>query len=118
MPALSNPKLSTPKLSTSKPPGSKGGHLHIRASQHQKTLLASAAKIRKMSVSQFVLQSALPLAEEVVGEENPEIATLFRLDAPQWEAFTQLLDAPPRPLPELKNLLLSKPVWDKPGREE
>jgi len=44
--------------------------------------------------------------------ELGDIQILFVLDEESWEEFNRLLDAPPRPLPELKKLLSCKPVWE------
>ncbi len=91
---------------------SKAEHLHVRASERDKQTLSRAARLKNLSISQFLLQSALPVAEEILKSEEPEIQTVFRLDAGAWAEFTQLLDAPPRALPELKKLLASQPVWE------
>jgi len=90
----------------------KGKHLHIRASEQDKKTLAQAAQIKNLSVSQFLLQLALPVAEEIVKTEAPDMQTVFALDEDAWQEFNRLLDAPLRPLPELQELILSKPVWE------
>ncbi len=93
----------------------KAEHLHIRASEQDKKTLAQAARIRKLSISQFLLQTTLPIAEEIVKTEAPELGdvqTVFALDEEAWQEFNRLLDAPPRELPALKKLLLSQPVWE------
>lgn len=94
---------------------SKAEHLHIRASEQDKKTLAQAARIKNLSISQFLLQTTLPIAEEIVKTEAPELGdvqTVFALDEQAWQEFNRLLDAPPRQLPALKKLLLSKPVWE------
>lgn len=90
----------------------KAEHLHIRASERDKETLSRAARLKNMSISQFLLQSALPVAEEILKSDGPEVQTVFHLDAEAWSEFTALLDAPPRALPELKQLLASRPVWE------
>jgi uncharacterized protein (DUF1778 family) len=93
----------------------KAEHLHIRASEQDKKTLAQAAQIKNLSVSRFLLQTALPVAEEIVKTETPEledVQTIFSLEEKAWQEFNRLLDAPPRPLPALRKLLLSKPVWE------
>jgi uncharacterized protein (DUF1778 family) len=89
--------------------------------------LTQAARLKNQSVSQFLLQLALPVAEEIVKthiqeagaqetalklQAGAEVQTVFPLNAQAWEEFQWLLDAPPRELPELKKLLRSKPVWE------
>ena len=87
-------------------------HLHIRASEHEKAIIAEAALAKNMSVSQFVLSTTVPAAEEIVRREAGEIPTLFRLDAASWEEFDRLLDEPPRDLPALRALLFSNAPWE------
>lgn len=103
------------KAISTKATAAKAEHLHIRASQRDKQTLSQAARLKNLSISQFLLQSALPVAEEILkseGAEVQEVQTVFRLDAGAWAEFTALLDAPPRALPELKKLLASRPVWE------
>ena len=91
----------------------KAEHLHIRASEKDKATLALAAQVRKMSVSQFILQTSVPVAEEIVKNETGEVQTLFKLDAKAWDEFNRLLDAPARDIPELRKLLQTKAPWEK-----
>lgn len=90
----------------------KAEHLHIRASGKEKATLSRAAKVRNMSVSQFILQTSMPVAEEIVNLEACSVRTLFRLNADDWEEFNRLLDAPARDIPELRDLFLSKAPWE------
>lgn len=90
----------------------KAEHLHIRASERDKETLSRAARLKNLSISQFLLQLALPVAEEILKSEGPDVQTVFHLDPKAWAEFAQLLDAPPRALPELKQLLASRPVWE------
>jgi len=91
----------------------KATHLHIRVSAQHKALLARAAKAKNMSLSQFILDISVPIAEEIVWSDNSYIETLFRLDAEAWEEFNRLLDAPAREIPELKKLFALKAPWEK-----
>lgn len=81
--------------------------LSIRASASQKTTLRRAADARHMNVSQFVLQASLQEAERLIAEE-----TTIRLTPEQFQWVVELMDAPPRELPELRDLVRRKPVWD------
>ena len=106
------------KNNPAKERGQKAEHLHIRASERDKKTLAQAARIKNLSISQFLLQTTLPIAEEIVKTEAPameDVQTVFALEEDAWQAFNRLLDAPPRPLPALQKLLLSKPVWESQG---
>jgi len=95
---------------------SRAEHLPIRTTPRNKKTLAEAARLRNMSVSQFLLQLDLPVAEEILAKhqvaERAEVQTIFNLDAQAWSEFARLLDGPPRELPGLKKLLASKPVWE------
>ena len=73
--------------------------LYIRASEPEKTLLTQAAQARHMNTSQFVLQTSLDAAQTLLANQ-----TVFRLSPEQWEAFCERLDAPPRVVPELRQL--------------
>lgn len=88
-------------------------NLHIRATERDKATLARAAMAKNMSVSQFVLQAAVPVAEEIVRQEAGTIETLFRLDADAWERFSAALDAPPRDIPALRALLQTPAPWER-----
>ncbi len=87
-------------------------HLHIRASERDKAMLARAAQSKNMSVSQFILHTSVPIAEEIVRNEIGEVQTLFRLGPDDWAEFCQLLDAPAREIPQLKELLALKAPWE------
>ncbi len=91
----------------------KAEHLHIRTSERDKAVLARAAQAKNMSVSQFILQTTVPVAEEIVAKEVEQVETLFRLDEEAWERFNALLDAPTKDIPELRNLLASRAPWEK-----
>lgn len=91
----------------------KAQHLHIRTSEKEKSMLSLAAQVRNMTVSQFVLQASMPVAEKVVNEEAGSIRTLFRLNAEDWDEFNRLLDQPAREIPELRELFLSRAPWEK-----
>lgn len=103
------------KQTPSKSAPQKAEHLHIRASERDKKTLVQAAQLKNLSISQFLLQLALPVAEEIVKTEAPELGdvqTVFALEEEAWQEFNRLLDAPPRDLTELQKLLVSKPVWE------
>jgi uncharacterized protein (DUF1778 family) len=68
-----------------------------------------AALLRPKSVSEFVLESALGAADEVLANRRH-----FNLDAEQWAAFHAALDAPPRSLPRLERLMREPGIFDWP----
>lgn len=81
------------------PSTQKEKRLSIRATETEKAILAQAARVRRTNVSQFVLQASLDAANAILMEQ-----TDFRLPPDQWEAFCQRLDAPPKAIPELRQL--------------
>ena len=88
-------------------------NLHIRATERDKATLTLAAIAKNMTVSQFVLQTAVPAAEEIVRQGAGTIETLFKLDADDWEKFNAALDAPPRDIPALRELLHTPAPWER-----
>lgn len=65
-----------------------------------------------MTVSQFVLQTALPVPEEIVNRDIASVQALFRLEPAAWDVFGRLLNSPVREIPELRELLTSRPPWE------
>lgn len=78
--------------------------LDVRVSRSAKEKLQAAASASRRSMSEFVVESALASAEEMLAERR-----VFGLNAEAWKAFQSALDAPVRPLPRLQALL------DEPG---
>jgi uncharacterized protein (DUF1778 family) len=70
-------------------------------------VLQAAATASRRSVSEFVLESALARADEALADRRT-----FGLDAVQWKAFIDALDAPPRPLPRLERLMKEPGFFD------
>lgn len=81
--------------------------LSIRPNSQQKRVIAQAAKLLNVSVSQFVLQRAYLDAQAVIAEQ-----TRFGLNDEQWTRFIAVLDEPPKELPRLKKLLQEPGVFD------
>ena len=81
--------------------------LSIRANASQKDKLRRAAEARHTTMSQFVLESSLNAAEEVLRSEST-----LNVSAEEFDWLCKALDAPARDLPELKKLLSEKSAWD------
>lgn len=81
--------------------------IDLRVHPTAKEALQAAASLRHKSVSEFVLESALGAADEVLADRR-----YFALNAEQWEAFQAALDAPPRPLPRLEQLMREPGIFD------
>lgn len=86
--------------------------LDLRLTPAAKQMLQTAAAATARSVSEFVLESALARAEETLPDRQR-----FGLDAERWAVFQAALDAPPRPLPRLAELLREPSVFDPAGPE-
>jgi len=85
----------------------KEDRLSVRANPEQKELLARAAQARHMNTSQFVLQTSLMAAKEILeGESN------LILSPSEFEWLTRLMDAPAAEAPRLRESLKQPPVWN------
>jgi uncharacterized protein (DUF1778 family) len=85
--------------------------LDLRLTPKAKKTLQAAAAVSNRSVSEFVLESALERAGETLADRRE-----FRLSPGQWKAFVGALDAPPRTLPRLAQLLKERGFFDTEGR--
>src|SRR5262245_50130773 len=85
----------------------KGTRLSIRATALQKKVIARAAQIKETTMSEFVLEQAFLAAQQVIADQ-----VHFTLPKKQWKAFCAALDAPPRPIPELRRLLIEPGIFD------
>ncbi|MEG4917674.1 DUF1778 domain-containing protein [Microcoleus sp. B7-D4] len=81
--------------------------LSIRANAAQKSILKRAADKKRMNLSQFVMQVALSEAEEIL-QDDPALV----ISAEDYAWVCQVMDAPPRELPRLREAMQQKPVWD------
>jgi len=74
--------------------------LSLRATERQKRLFETAAARRRVTVTEFVLESAQSRAEEILAEERH-----FVLPPERWKAFVAALDRPRKSKPHLRRLL-------------
>lgn len=81
--------------------------IDLRIHPEAKEALQAAASLRHKSVSEFILESALVAADEVLADRR-----YFSLNTEQWEAFQAALDAPPRALPRLERLMREPGIFD------
>lgn len=82
--------------------------IDIRTTPSVKRALQEAASTTRKTVSEFILDSALTRAAEVMADRR-----LFLLDDEQWEAFMAALDAPPEPMPRLERLFQEPSALEK-----
>lgn len=85
--------------------------LDLRLTPSAKRALQIAALAARRSVSEFVLESALARAEQILPDRQR-----FGLSAERWAAFQAALDAPRRPAPRLAGLLRESSVFER-GRK-
>jgi uncharacterized protein (DUF1778 family) len=81
--------------------------IDIRISPAAKRILQEAARERHTTISQFVIDSALSTAQDVLAER-----ARIALDTPQWEAFVTALDAPTERHPRMERLLKEPTILD------
>jgi len=89
----------------------KSERIDIRTTPKVKHLLQEAASVSNKTVTEFLLDSALTQAAEVLADRR-----LFLLDDKQWQEFMAALDAPPRPMPRMKKLLTEPSILERQSR--
>lgn len=90
-----------------RPPANRTEKLDLRLTPAAKQTLAAAAAADRRSVSEFVLDSALARADDMLAQRRH-----FGLSAEQWEEFLLALDAAPRELPAVANLFSQPSVFE------
>jgi uncharacterized protein (DUF1778 family) len=98
-------------MSKPKPKSSlKTTKLQLRLRPAEKAVLTRAAELRQTTLSKFMLENAYQAAQQVLADQ-----VHFTLPADRWKAFCQALDAPPRTIPALQQLLTTRSVFDGAG---
>lgn len=82
--------------------------INLRALPEQRDLIDHAARLLGKNRSDFMLEAACERAQNVVLDQ-----VHFMLDADKFQAFVDLLDAPPKPNPGLERLFALQSPWDK-----
>ena len=72
-----------------------------------KAILLSAATARSSSLEEFVIESALSSANQILSDRRT-----FSLKSDRWNTFLSALDAPPRHLPRMEGLLKGPGFFD------
>ena len=81
--------------------------IDLRLYPKAKEVIQTAAALRHKTVSDFILESALSIADQDLADRQH-----FELDGQQWEAFQIALDAPVRSLPRLNKLFEEQGFFD------
>lgn len=85
----------------------KQDRLAVRVTSRQKDTIERAAAVLGRNVTEFSVETLTSRAEEVLAGQG-----VFDVSAEQWEAFVSALDAPPRSVPELAELLQGPSIFD------
>jgi uncharacterized protein (DUF1778 family) len=86
----------------------KSERIDVRTTPAVKRLLQEAAAAANKTVTEFLLDSALTEAEEILANRR-----LFSLGEKEWQEFMAALDAPTSPMPRMKKLLREPSVLEK-----
>ena len=81
--------------------------INIRARANQRDMIDRAADALGKNRSDFMLEAACREAENVLLDRR-----YFTLSEEQFEAFTALLDSPPKTNERLRELLATKAPWE------
>lgn len=81
--------------------------INLRATVQARDLIDSAAEAEGKNRTEFMLDSALRRAQEVLLEKR-----VFMLPPERYDAMMRLLESPGAPSSGLKRLLLGKAPWE------
>lgn len=85
----------------------KTDYIQIRASVDDKALIARAAEIRGLNLTDFALQSLRRSAEEAILDQRT-----FLLDADSFARFVDMLDHPDEPAADVRARYARRPPWE------
>jgi uncharacterized protein (DUF1778 family) len=90
-------------------PGAKETRISVRVKPSQKALISRAARLQQTTLTDFVLDTALHAASQLLAEEKH-----FELTPAQFKRFCRALDAPPaKNLKAMRRLLNEPSVLDE-----
>lgn len=81
--------------------------INLRVDPAIKALLARAAKLQRLGLTEFMVSSSQAAAEAVLAER-----TRFVLPADKWREFNAALDKPASAIPALKKLLSEPSIFE------
>ncbi|MBX9771330.1 MAG: DUF1778 domain-containing protein [Candidatus Obscuribacterales bacterium] len=82
--------------------------LNLRVTEAQKSAFEQAALIKQTKVSNFILDNAYEVAQEIIRDQY-----VMSVSKDQWKSICHALDNPPRSNPALRKLMRSKSVFEK-----
>ena len=83
--------------------------VQLRMRRMQKDVIARAAELRQTTLTSFMVDQAFNAAQQILADQAH-----FYLSPEKWDEFFAALDAPPRELPKLRELLREPSVFDEP----
>ena len=86
----------------------KEAKVQLRMRPLQKDVIARAAELRQTTMTNFMVEQAFNAAQQILADQAH-----FYLSPEKWDEFCAALDAPPRELPELRNLLVTPGAFDE-----
>lgn len=81
--------------------------INMKAEPRVRNLIDRAAKLLHLNRTEFVLETMIQRAEEVILDHQ-----LISVDKERFDRFVEALDAPPAENPRLQKLLASKAPWE------
>lgn len=82
--------------------------INLRVPPQRRDLIDRAAKATGKTRTDFILDAAVRASEEALLDRR-----FFQLDEAVYEEFVAALDAPPRPVAELRKLLAEPAPWER-----
>lgn len=83
--------------------------VQLRMRPLQKQVIARAAELKRTTLTNFMVEHAFEAAQNIIADQAH-----FYLSPEKWNEFVAALDAPPRDLPRLRQLLSEPSVFDGP----
>jgi len=81
--------------------------INMKAEPEVRSLIDRAAKLLHLNRTEFVLETMIQRAEEVILDHQ-----LISVDKERFDRFVTALDSPPADNPRLKQLLNRKAPWE------
>ena len=88
--------------------GAKSMQLNMRVHPAQRDVIARAAKVRHKSMTDFVVEAAIEVAEDILLNQR-----IFMADDNQMEEFLRVMDSPVSENPLLQKTLGTPAPWDQ-----
>jgi uncharacterized protein (DUF1778 family) len=85
----------------------RSNNINIRVTPDTLGLIDRAAHVFGKTRTDFILDTVRKVAEEAILDQR-----VFILNPDKWQEFTDALDAPLQPNPQLDALLARKPAWE------